>query len=166
MKKTAVIVICISVILILAIGIALLLINSKQYTDEFSSEELYLKVENSFSTDGDIIIVDDDVILEFSEDEIAYLKDYTVVKAKNAKNVNEIGIFKVDRDSAKDMKALVDKYISNLQQSYRAMDYFPEEVEKIDCATVRIFGSYVVYSFLNENDTEAFYDAIESTLTK
>ena len=46
------------------------------------------------------------------------------------------------------------------------MDYFPEEVEKIDCATVKVFGNYIIYSFLNEADTEAFYNAIENQIAK
>ena len=72
--------------------------------------------------------------------------------------------FKVEEGTSNDMKSLVEKYVANLQQTYRAMDYFPEEVEKIDFATVKVFGNYVVYSFLNENDTEAFYNAIENQI--
>ncbi|MBO5715338.1 MAG: DUF4358 domain-containing protein [Clostridia bacterium] len=92
--------------------------------------------------------------------------DYTVVRAKNAKNINEIGIFKVENGKAKELKHIIDAYLKEKQDAYRAMDYFPEEVEKIDFATVKIFGNYVIYSFLNEADTEAFYKAIENELTK
>ena len=121
----------------------------------------------SVTTEGGTRVLDDDVILEFVEDEIpSYLRDYTVIKANNAKNINEIGIFKVEDGKASDMKEIVESYVSNLQGQYRNMQYFPEEVEKIDCATVKVFGNYVVYSFLNEADTEAFYDAIKDTLTK
>ena len=92
--------------------------------------------------------------------------DYTVVRANNAKNINEIGIFKVENGKAKELKPVIEKYLKEKQESYRAMDYFPEEVEKIDFATVKVFGNYVVFSFLNEADTEAFYKAIENELTK
>jgi hypothetical protein len=44
------------------------------------------------------------------------------------------------------------------------MDYFPEEVEKIDCAKVVVMGNYIIYSFLNEEDTSSFYNAIENLL--
>lgn len=164
-RNTKILIICLAVVLVAAIVVIALLLN-KSYTDEYTAEELYSKVINSFVTDGGNEILDSDVILEFSEENIPYLESYIVVKAKNAKNINEIGIFKIQNGKPKDMKSLVDAYVSNLQQAYRSMDYFPEEVEKIDCATVKIFGNYVVYSFLNENDTESFYDTIEKTLTK
>lgn len=165
-KNTKILIICLSVVLVVAIIIAIAMMNNKSYIDEYSATDLYNSVANSFSTDGGTKILDADAILEFTDEDIPYIRDYTIVKANNSKNINEIGIFRVEYEKAKEMKALVDEYVSNLQQSYRSMDYFPEEVEKINCATVKIFGNYVIYSFLNEKDTEAFYDAIENTIRK
>jgi hypothetical protein len=165
--KNKKLIIVIAIVAIIAIALAvILLIPRKSYSDALSSSELYSKVEGSVVTDGGINVLDDDVILEFTESTPDYLIDYTVIRAKNAKNINEMGIFKVKDGKAKDLKAIVDKYLSQKQESYRAMDYFPEEVEKIDFATVKVFGNYVVYSFLNETDTDAFYGAIEKELTK
>ena len=165
-KNTKIMIIGIVVALIVITVVVLMITNNKNYSDEYSATDLYNQVTNSFSTDGGTNILDDDVIFEFTEEDLPYLKDYTVVKAKNAKNINEIGIFKVEDGKTKDMKALLENYVANLQQAYRAMDYFPEELEKIDCATVKVFGNYVVYSFLNEKDTENFYNAIENTIKK
>ena len=95
-----------------------------------------------------------------------YLIDYIVVKANNAKNINEIGIFKVEGGKANDLKKIVSEYLELTQQMYRAMDYFPEEVEKIDCAKVVVYGNYVIYSFLNEADTSSFYSTIENLIKK
>lgn len=136
------------------------------YSDDYSSKALFENAKNSFTTDGGTKTLDDDVILEFTDKNLDYLIDYTVVKANNAKNINEIGIFKVTSGNANDLKKLVTKYLEDKQQSYRAMDYFPEEVEKIDCAKVVVYGNYVIYSFLNENDTEAFYTAIQNLIKK
>ena len=158
--NTKVVIIGIVIVLIVVAVIALVLMNNKSYSDEYSSSELYNKGSDSFSTEGGNNVLDEDVIFEFSEEELPYLLDYTVIKAKNAKNINEVGIFKVEGGKAQEMKALVETYVANLQKSYRAMDYFPEEIEKIDCATVRVFGNYVIYSFLNERDTESFYSEI------
>lgn len=163
-KNIKILILSLLAVVVLIAATVLVLINNESYTDKYSSTELYNSVSNSFSTDGGINILDSDVIFEFTDEELPYLEDYTVLKAKNAKNINEIGIFKVENTKAKDMKVLIEIYVSNLQQAYRAMDYFPEEVEKIDCATVKVFGNYVVYSFLNEKDTQSFYDAIETTL--
>ena len=134
--------------------------------EKISAKELYSKIENSITTDGGVRILDDDVILEITDDDLTYLVDYTVVRANNAKNINEFGIFKVENGKAKELKPVIEKYLKEKQESYRAMDYFPEEVEKIDFATVKVFGNYVVFSFLNEADTEAFYKTIENELTK
>lgn len=164
-KNTKILIVCLAIVLIAAIIIVVLLTN-KKYTDDCTSNELYELVSDSFLTDGGIKILEDDVILEFAEEKPSYLIDYVVIKAKNAKNINEIGIFKVEKGNDRKMKSEVEEYVANLQKTYRAMDYFPEEVEKIDCATVKVFGNYVVYSFLNENDTEAFYSAIEKELKK
>lgn len=165
MNKKKIIIISAIVVLIIAIVLVVLL-TGKKYDDTLSAKELYSKIENSITTDGGVRILDDDVILEITDDDLTYLVDYTVVRANNAKNINEIGIFKVENGKAKELKPVIEKYLKEKQESYRAMDYFPEEVEKIDFATVKVFGNYVVFSFLNEADTEAFYKAIESELTK
>ena len=165
MNNKKIIIIAIAVVVIVALVLVLLL-TGKKYDDTLSAKELYSKIENSITTDGGVRILDDDVILEITDDDLTYLVDYTVVRANNAKNINEFGIFKVENGKAKELKPVIEKYLKEKQESYRAMDYFPEEVEKIDFATVKVFGNYVVFSFLNEADTEAFYKAIENELTK
>ncbi|MBR2381387.1 MAG: DUF4358 domain-containing protein [Clostridia bacterium] len=165
MKNKKIIIIAIAIVVVAALVLVLLL-TGKKYDGTLSAKELYSEIENTITTEGGVNILDDDVILEITDEDLTYLIDYTVVRAKNAKNINEIGIFKVENGKAKDLKPIIEKYLKEKQESYRAMDYFPEEVEKIDFATVKVFGNYVVFSFLNEADTEAFYGAIENELTK
>ena len=111
-------------------------------------------------------VLDADAILEISPESITYLKDFVMIRANNAKNVNEYGIFRVESGKANDMKALVDKYVENKKTSYLAMNYLPEETQKIENASARIFGNYVVYSFLSEDDAAALDDAIKSILSE
>ena len=159
MKKLSILLITVLLLILVSCG--------GDYIDTVSSSELATAAIKSVTTEGGTRVLDDDVILEFVEDEVpSYLRDYTVIKANNAKNINEIGVFRVEDGKANDMKAIVEDYVSNLQGQYRSMQYFPEEVEKIDCATVKIYGNYVIYSFLNEMDTEAFYNAIENVIKK
>ena len=163
-KKTLII---LSVILIAVIIATPLVFSSlKSYTDQYSSHEIYDYVKNSYNTNGGNIILDDNVIIEFTDEELPYLVDYIVVKSNNAKNINEIGIFKVESGKSKELKKIVTDYLEGKQQLYRAMDYFPEEVEKIDCAKVVVYGNYVIYSFLNESDTSSFYSSIENLIKK
>lgn len=143
---------------------AILLASCSSYIDTVSASELAKIGESSFTTDGGTKVLDDDFILELSDESISYLRDFTVIKANDAKNINEIGIFRVEDGKASDMKDLVSAYVENLKKQYSSMQYFPEEAEKYETATVKIFGNYVIYSFLNESDTEAFYDAVENAI--
>lgn len=154
-----------SIILLLTIMLTLVACTPK-YIDSYSSSELADIALGNIVTDGGTKVLDDDVILEFADEKPSYIKDYTVIKAKNAKNINEIGIFRCEDGNADDWSAAVLKYVDDLTDSYKNMDYFPEEKEKYKCATVKVMGNYVIYSFLNEADTEAFYNAIENTIKK
>ena len=165
MKKKILIISVIFVILLSSI-ITIILLNNPKYKDDYTPIELYIATAHSFITKGGMNILEDDIILEFVDEKPSYLEEYAVLKANLAKNINEIGIFKVQNDKTDDMKKLVEIYINKLQSSYRAMNYFPEETEKIDCATVKVFGNYVIYSFLNEKDTKAFYRSVKSNLKK
>lgn len=165
MNKKIIIIGVVAIVAIVAL-VLILSIGNNNYTDTLSTAQIYNSVADSFSTEKGVKILDDDVILEFTDDDLPYLKDYTVVKANYAKNINEVGIFRVESGKANELKKIIEKYVKETQQIYRAMDYFPEEVEKIDFATVKVFGNYVIYSFLNEKDTEAFYNAIENLIKK
>ena len=157
----------ISIVIVIIIGIiSILMLNNTNYSDNYTPIDLYNATSDSFYTEGGVNILDDDIILEFVDEKPSYLIDHLVIKAKIAKNINEIGIFRVEKGSTNEMKDLVERYVSILQESYRAMDYFPEEIEKINNARVKVLGSYVIYSFLNERDTESFYNAIENEIRK
>ena len=87
-KKTKILFISFISIMVVITAMMIVLLNNKSYTDNYSSTDLYYEVVNSFSTDGGTNVLDDDVIYEFTDEELSYIKDYTVVKAKNAKNIN------------------------------------------------------------------------------
>ncbi len=166
MKRNTILIV-IGIVLALAIIIAIVALGGKtEYIDSISTDDLAMVGKASFETSGGVKLLDDDVILKFTDQELSYLIDYSVIKAKASKNINEFGIFRVNEGHAKDMEAIIKAFVENQQESYRSMNYFPEEVEKIDCATVKIYGNYVIYTFLNDADTEAFYSEIEKTITK
>lgn len=166
MNNKKILIIALVTVLFIVGATLLFLAKSPAYKDTYSSSEIYEQVKNSFSTEGGTRILDDDVILEFTDKNLDYLVDYIVVKANNAKNINEVGIFKVKNGKSAELKKIITKYLEDKQQSYRAMDYFPEEVEKIDCAKVVVLGNYIIYSFLNEKDTGAFYASVENLIKK
>ena len=157
------------ILVLIAIGIsgaivfgALLLIN-EDYRDDISSKELCEFVSEDF---GRMIVSDDDVILEFNEMTADYLNDYTVAKSFEAKNINEIGIFHSKGEYLGYVKDIVENYVEEKKMLYRAMDYFPEEITKIDCADVVCYGNYVIYYFLNETDAMTLNNQLKNKLTQ
>lgn len=139
---------------------------NESYTDTKTAKEVNSAIESSIKTEKGVKILDDDAILNISDSEIPYLKDYIFIKANDSSDLNEYGIFRVEDGKADDMKALLENYVKSKQEMYRAYEYFPAETAKVDNATVSVFGNYVVYSFLNEADTEAFHNAIKECIKK
>ena len=155
-----------AIVIIIAIIAIVLLLPKNEYINNITSDELIKIGLNSFTTEGGTYENDEDKILDFTVNDTPELLDYKIIKANNAKNINEIGVFHIKDGKVNDFKHFVNEYVDNLKKSYKDMNYLPEETEKINCATVKVFGNYIVYSFLNENDTEAFYKSIESALIK
>ena len=166
MKNKLPIIIILAVVLVIAVIAIVLLLPQKDFRDDMTSADLVNIGAKSFSTEGGTYENDEDKLLDFTVEETPLLLDYKIIKANNSKNINEIGVFHVKDGKVNDFKECVDEYVLNLQASYRDMNYLPEETEKINCATVKVFGNYIVYSFLGENDTDAFYTAIENALIK
>ncbi|MGM9631540.1 MAG: DUF4358 domain-containing protein [Eubacteriales bacterium] len=134
------------------------------YTDSLSSQELMWLAREVIDTESGMRWLDEDIMLEFADDMPEYLRDFAVVRSNDAKNINEIGVFRAQQGHATEVFDMASRYIQSKQSMYRAMNYFPEEQEKVDNATVKIFGNYVVYSFLNEKDTSALYTEISDAL--
>lgn len=154
---------------IISVAFAVFLLVScsgKNYTDTKTAKEVYSVIESTIKTEKGVKILDDDALLNISDSEIPYLKDYIFIKANDSADLNEYGIFRVEDRKADDMKALLENYVKSKQEMYRAYEYFPTETAKVDNATVSVFGNYVVYSFLNEADTEAFHNAIKECIKK
>lgn len=140
--------------------------SAPNYSDALSPSEIYAAVSSSVSTENGTKVLDPDAILEISEAKIPYLKDFIMIRANDAKNVNEYGIFRAEDGKANEVRALIESYVKTKQASYLAMNYLPEETKKIENAKTKIFGNYVIYSFLNESDTDALYNAIKSAISK
>ena len=118
MKKNLPIIIVVAVVVVIAVVALLFVLPQKEYRDDISSAEIIKVAQNSFKTEGGTYENDDDKILDFTVDNTPSLIDYKIVKANNAKNINEIGVFHVESKDVNSFKKLVDDYVSNLQASY------------------------------------------------
>lgn len=151
--------------LALVILFIVIFVGDDEYTNTLSADELLSEASKVIVTEGGTSALDPDVILEFG-DNMPNVTDYSIIKANNSKNINEMGIFRSENENVEELVERVKKYVEDKKQTYRALDYFPEEAQKIDNATVKVYGNYVIYTFLNEKDTAYFYNRAENIIKK
>ncbi len=90
-----------------------------------------------------------------------------IVSEKSDVNIDEVGVFHV-KDSAKveDLKAIVEAYVEGQTLRFRDLliSYNPDELPKLDEATVVVCGNYIYYSILSEAGTATAKTAFEKAL--
>ncbi len=92
---------------------------------------------------------------------------YIAVSEKSDMNVDEIGVFHVkDGGKVSDLKTIVSDYVKARTMQHRDLlvSYNPDELPKLDEATVVVCGQYIYYSILSEARTEAAEEAFEDIL--
>ena len=129
-------------------------------TAAIPSEEGYRQVSDSYisaSMWGENYAV----LLENSADY------YIILSEKSDVNIDEVGVFHV-KDSAKveELKAIVETYVEGQTLRFRDLlaSYNPDELPKLDEATVEVRGNYIYYSILSEDATVKALAAFESAL--
>ena len=101
-------------------------------------------------------------------DYLALVVDHTItVSAESDMNVDEIGIFRAKnaKDAAK-LKKFAESYLqaTKLRMAPLLESYNQAELPKLDCADVKVCGSYVLYTILSAEDTAAAQSAFEKAL--
>lgn len=127
----------------------------KQMTDTLEDGQEYLEFD---STHRDFYFEDSD---EYDDCYLMYSSD--------TNDINEIGVFHASSDErAEDMLEDCRDYIEDMKENSRAFiaSYAPEQLPKLDSATVRRFGNYVIYTVLPEDKAEAVFQRIEESLRK
>ncbi len=108
----------------------------------------------------------------WGEDYTDYLDkvtEYRIVVSENSDmNIDEVGVFlcKSEKD-AKAVKIFCENYLNakTLQLKPLLESYNPDELPKLDYATVNVMGRYVMYSILSSADTTTAGSAMEKALT-
>ena len=94
-----------------------------------------------------------------SADEIG---EYAIRKNVMGTSIDEFGIFKAGKMTAKDLQTMIEGYLKILNDSW--MNYQPEEKPKLDGAEVKVVGDYVMYAILSDADRTAAFGAFENAL--
>ena len=113
---------------------------------------------------------------EYEEEEVSFLfsdlsfcDDYSLIYSSPTADISEIGVFHCpDEESAKEFLEIVTSYIEDQKVNQRAFisSYAPRELEKLDHAEVRRYGTYVIYVMLDDEERALTFDAIENALKK
>ncbi len=94
------------------------------------------------------------------------MKDRTIRFAGDSSNLDEVGIFHVTPGTEKNAVSLLQGYLTaRLERNEEFYNsYIPEEVGKLRNAEVKIFGSYVVYAILSDDNRTIFFSSVEEAL--
>ena len=113
---------------------------------------------------------------EYGEEEVSFLfsdlsfcDDHSLMYSAPTGDISEIGIFHCpDEETAKDFLETVTEYIEDQKINQRTFisSYAPRELEKLDHAEVRRYGTYVIYVMLDDENRTLTFDAIENVLKK
>ncbi len=139
----------------------------KDYRDDISCEAI---------TDAVCDELEDEEYLPFGEEQIRFsfedtdrFADYSLVYSVRSENIDEIGIFRGEtQEDVDELRRLCEQYVNTLREEQRAFvaSYAPREATKLDAATVRVFGHYVIYTILSEDNREKAFESIEEMLKK
>ena len=91
-----------------------------------------------------------------------------IVSEKSDVNIDEVGVFHVsDSAMVSSLKAIVETYVEGQTLRFRDLlaSYNPDELPKLEEATVIVCGNYIYYSILSESRTEDAKVAFEDALT-
>ncbi len=90
--------------------------------------------------------------------------DYMEMFQTSGVGIDEYGIFRMKEESGiEGMKSAIQDYIDSAKLSFNE-NYAPNEKPKLDNAEIRVFGKYVVYAVLSEDDKNVLFSALETAL--
>ena len=140
----------------------------KRYRDDVSCKAITDKITDTLTLPNGYASFGEEHMRFYFADLGGYA-DKSLVYSALSEDVNEIGVFRAEREE--DVAALrlaAERYLDALCEEQRAFvaSYAPKEVPKLDGASVRVFGHYVVYAVLTSNDQDAAFACVESLLTE
>ena len=140
------------------------------YRDDVAARDIAPTALESLSTVGGFTALDELFLsLEFSNPELieSDVSDWVVYSSSSTTSVDEFGIFHVKADGDLDaVKAEVTAYVEATQVKLQVFleKYEPAETTKLENAQVFVYGNYVVYTILLDEDTAAVKTAVQDAL--
>ena len=162
MKK---IICAISVILALT---SLASCSRKSFKDGVACREVGSTIADTLDDGKEYLEYDENHRKLYFEDEEHY-DDCYLSYSSDTGDINEFGIFHApDSDHAEELYEDCMDYVEDMKENSRSFiaSYAPDEIPKLDGATVRRYGNYVVYTVLPKEKSADIFANIEERLKK
>ncbi len=134
-------------------------IDCKRITDTLKKEVLFLE-EYSEYTSADI---------EFLFPNCSHFNSCSIIYSDSGDDIGEFGILhSSSEDEASMLLEDVNAYIKSINEEKRTFlkNYMPNEISKLDNATVKQFGNYVAFAVLDIEQSKTTFDKVENMLKK
>ena len=150
---------------VLMLGVALTSCQKGSYKDDADVNALADAAVGVLNPEIKYLTPDEYYLVDYF-DTPSYVTSYTLRRAMIGNNLNEFGVYRVEEGKAGDMKKVLENYLETCYSTNKTWyeSYIPQEVPKLRDAEVKVFGNYVVYVILNQEDRAAVLNAIESEL--
>lgn len=157
----------ISLILALALMLSLLAAcGGGGYRDDVSMTTLENAVDSALGGAGSMIQAPASYVESTIKLTDADFEESCIKLDSQGININEYGIFKTaDKSAAKALETKLKDYLQYRLDIWMP-EYMPEELPKLENATVTVAGNYLMYSILDDSGRDAVASAFEDALKK
>lgn len=137
---------------------------STEYSADVPVSELCSAADALLPDSSDFATTSDSYIIGMMEIDPTEFADYAVKIRASGANIDEYGIFKAaDSSEVEAAVSVVNAYLAMRVDTWMP-EYMPEEFPKMEEASVKVFGQYVVYAILADDVKADVFNAIEEKL--
>ena len=137
------------------------------YADGIPCRELMTLAEEKAPSDlGYTDFGETQILYEFGD--LFACDDFCLRYSTRSENINEIGILHTrSEEEAEAVEETIRSYLARMEEEQSAFigSYAPEELPKLEKASIRRLGNYTVYMILSEEDQAAVLEALHQRLS-
>ena len=141
---------------------------TQEFRDDYDCADLLAKAFDKTSAASDYKVLGDEHI-KYNFDNTTLDDDHSFLASTPTTDISEAGVFHApNRAIRKELSELAEDYLEDYFEEKEAFiaSYAPQELEKLKNAETRVFGNYVVYAILSDEDRDIFFDTIERLLAE
>lgn len=139
--------------------------NSAAYQTDVPVTDLCFAVDSTLEAPSEFAEMTEDYIKGMMQIDPAEFAEYAVKMRVSGTNIDEYGIFKVASEAEVQSAAETVKAYLNMRIEAWMPEYIPEEFPKLQNASVKVMGQYVIYCILDNDTKIAAFSAAEEMLT-